>query len=229
MQFIDKSKEPPSDWAEWVRNPAREETEADDVDYDNAATDGLRKARKRLIDEQHGLCAYCQQTIDLDHSRIEHLVPNSLNKVYSKSYYNLVAVCNGSEGNINGSHCDVPRLNKPLFPMVLHNDAEDNRPTGHGYLSIDYNGMIKSKADDTRPEGRTVCAFIETLNLNHHQLVNNRRDKWDRLKKRLPRSTDKSVLNAFLKSEYDRIAKDFEYEYRQFVLMAIRKKLSPQF
>jgi len=63
MQFIQKQNIPPPNWDEWFTvagNPGRRSF---DYGADYTALTNLLHAKQYLIDEQYGLCAYCQQTI----------------------------------------------------------------------------------------------------------------------------------------------------------------------
>ena len=53
--------------------------------------------RRSLLEEQHGLCAYCMKRLKDDgrHTTIEHLVPLSRDKEKSLDYRNMAAVCKG--------------------------------------------------------------------------------------------------------------------------------------
>ena len=62
-----------------------------------------RELRKHLINEQLGMCCYCEMMISLEESHIEHLKPKG-NPSYRKdmfSYGNLLASCNGKDSRGN--------------------------------------------------------------------------------------------------------------------------------
>lgn len=69
-----------------------------------------------LIEERHGLCAYCMRRIQNNpHSRIEHLEPLSKDKEKAIDYNNMLGVCDGGEGVSNQSErilcCDAHKKN----------------------------------------------------------------------------------------------------------------------
>jgi hypothetical protein len=91
MQYIKKQNTPPIEWDIWFTKAAGDRSY--DYGNDNKSLTNLRQARQFLINEQHGLCAYCQQTISMENSSIEHVIAKEFNKELSTNYYNLVAVC----------------------------------------------------------------------------------------------------------------------------------------
>lgn len=78
----------------------KERQEAGDVKAARYAFDHLRvkeDIKESLLQEQHGLCAYCMQEITPSSARIEHWKPLSKNTEDALEYSNMFAVCYGGE------------------------------------------------------------------------------------------------------------------------------------
>lgn len=82
-------------WDEIAEEPSSKEAKRIRKEY----FDKLDKKRLRaaLIEEQHGLCAYCMSSIvnDGNVTTLEHWYPLSKSKSRSMQYSNLLAVCKG--------------------------------------------------------------------------------------------------------------------------------------
>lgn len=103
MLYIRKKTEIPqevTDVLNTARENCKERLKNNDVKAARNAFDDLRETKilikNCLIQEQHGLCAYCMQTIQ-DKSRIEHWKPLSKNTEDSLDYENMFGVCYGGE------------------------------------------------------------------------------------------------------------------------------------
>lgn len=69
--------------------------------------------REAAIDEQRGLCAYCNGRLHRDHTTtLEHWRPRSDDNTEHFDWLNLLAVCSG--GSSKDLHCDKSRGNRPL-------------------------------------------------------------------------------------------------------------------
>lgn len=118
-----------------------------------------------LLREQGGLCAYCTRKITETNAHVEHIKPQSEGRGAddqdSVDYRNLLAVCDGFEGNPAGLTCDRSRGDTPLTVNPLKEGTLE---------SIRYrgDGAIYSK----RPEVEYDLNI--TLNLNQKILVRNR-------------------------------------------------------
>jgi len=84
MQFINKSHLIPPDWDIWFTTATGRRT-YNYADYQELRDLGL--AKEYLLNEQSGLCAYCQKQITTDNASIEHIVPKSHNTALSTNYY----------------------------------------------------------------------------------------------------------------------------------------------
>nr|WP_075576451.1 hypothetical protein [Olsenella timonensis] len=128
--------------------------------------------KRALLRDQGGLCAYCMRKIDLGNSHVEHVVPQSEGRgsddMLSVDYGNMLAVCDGFEGDRNGLTCDRARGNKkmtvsPLKPQTLE--------------GIRYGRDGKIRSDRSEIEGD----LTKTLNLNQESLRKNRKAVIDQL------------------------------------------------
>jgi len=82
----------------------------------NAVWDDLHckpQLRQHLIEEQSGLCIYCERRIDQANSHIEHLIPQSHEPNLRFDYSNLTVSCNGDQ-------CETPIDNATYDPEDIH-------------------------------------------------------------------------------------------------------------
>lgn len=129
-----------------------------------------------LLVEQGHLCAYCSRRIDAKTAHVEHYVPQSAGSGRddpdSVSYVNLLAVCDGFEGDSAGQTCDRARGNTPLTVNPL-------RAETLGSIRFARDGTIR--ADD----GAISRDLDKTLNLNQELLRRNRREALRRMEAKL--------------------------------------------
>lgn len=89
-------------------------------DYDsNEFAEYRPKLRKKLVEEQRGICAYCCGRITEESSHNEHIEPRHPGKYTSQrflEYTNIVASCNNTEtcGTIKKSFYDENKFVSPL-------------------------------------------------------------------------------------------------------------------
>ncbi len=83
--------------------------------FDNAPKDRMRSA---LHAEQDGLCAYCMCALDEATEalmKVEHQVPQSVDRSLQLVWSNLLGVCKGGEGLPRKQQtCDTRRGNRPI-------------------------------------------------------------------------------------------------------------------
>ena len=79
MRLIIKAAEPDS-FRDWKRNYVRENGRAAKYrNLDEHRYNYIKRALKeKLISEQHGLCCYCCNGININNSHIEHFFPKSI-------------------------------------------------------------------------------------------------------------------------------------------------------
>lgn len=160
-----------------------------------------------LIEEQHGLCAYCMRRIvsvertdeTADRIRIEHYIPLSKNKESALDYQNFLGVCYGGE---NDGHekpfvkcCDAAREDKDLTINPWDSrqmEAIAYEPNGRLYVS-EHAGLgldlVKKMQDD--------IDYVLCLN---GMLDKNKKMQYDTA----------SNLVAHRRQIYDRICTQFE-------------------
>ncbi|MBK9299096.1 MAG: TIGR02646 family protein [Bacteroidetes bacterium] len=175
MQYIKKQSTEPADWNNWFTVPPLRRTFDYDADY--AALPNLSFAKAYLIAEQCGLCAYCQQKIEVDNASIEHVTPKKHNKELSTSYFNLVAVCKKNQVKDPPTglfHCDSTRGNLLMTPIIFYSNAQSIPDRINKFFIAYASGEIGAKPNLQIEIKKQVEAFLEILNLNHSILKANR-------------------------------------------------------
>lgn len=168
MRLIKKANEP-----SLLQNYRRQ----DNATYEDLDKDVKEELRQSLIEEQLGVCAYCQMklvTTSIEH-HCERSICNGANNTQDKrlDYSNLFAVCPGKNGKPTELHCDTQKavISKKatnLLPMNLN-------PLIPAHIStIRYatSGTISSTNDTYKKELNVI------LSLNADFLRKMRREKW---------------------------------------------------
>jgi len=119
MKYIVKGQEPHS-FTEWkaLSNENWQPT------YDNLSSDVKRDVKDALINEQGGICCYCEVKLAYADSHIEHLDPQTNNEAKRLDFQNMLCSCQkllekGEPrhcGNSKGSWYDDVLLVSPLDP-----------------------------------------------------------------------------------------------------------------
>ena len=104
---------------------------------------GYREVKQQLLQDQHGLCAYCEISIKLaedeenvDDFRVEHFLPKAETNFEKHNYHldwqNLLGVCHGGSqpyvsepewrfsSRKNDRSCDVPKGGKTISERILN-------------------------------------------------------------------------------------------------------------
>ncbi|MEM8527107.1 MAG: retron system putative HNH endonuclease [Bacteroidota bacterium] len=171
MRLI-KKKTPPSDFQKYIKQKA-----SSYADMDKCVKKNLRKS---LVDEQFGICAYCQQKLKEDRIKIEHHCEQSIcngeNGPTDRrlDYTNLFAVCLGKGGQPESLHCDTLKAKKAINPSQHHLPIKI-LPTNIAHITtFEYSstGLLKSSNDTFKRE------INDILNLNATYLKKMRKDKW---------------------------------------------------
>jgi uncharacterized protein (TIGR02646 family) len=224
MQFIQKQNTEPVGWNHWFTVPPHRRTYDYHLDY--SALTNLSLAKSFLIQEQNGLCAYCQQKISLDNASIEHVTPKEQNIEFSTSYFNLVAVCkkNQVKDSFTGKlHCDSTRGSELLTSLIFYSSAKSTKVRTNKYFSAYATGEVvaKPKLDDNTK--KQVEAFIDILNLNHDILKSKRaKDILNGISDASKTSPNKLI---FWRAQYDRILNNPKQPFREFLLVYIGSKI----
>lgn len=127
----------------------------------------ITEVRKHLIEEQNGLCAYCECRIEKDNSHTDHLKPKSIYPNLEFNYNNLVASCEGffpenkDRMNKTCGHRKDSKFDEDLFldPTTIINIANYfiyNKDTGEIFPN-------PNKCDN---EQMQATYMIDLLNLN---------------------------------------------------------------
>ncbi len=188
-----------------------------------------------LIDEQHSLCAYCNQKISLETSTIEHLICQSHNPNLDLNYHNLFAVCKGNDGKIPTSHCDKYRANGKqngyFFPFILFEKCiSTSWDSINPFFDIEFNSKLRLVSGKIIPREANISGFpsiknniqnvIDMLNLNAPILIEARKEKWQSV------LDTKQKRNLDWKALFDYYVKIESTDFYEFVLIAIHKQES---
>lgn len=228
MQFIKKQDIPPPEWDDWFSTP---NGRSYDYKKDSSSMRDLPLAKRYLLNEQSGLCAYCQSKLNEDDASIEHIIPKSLNKELSTSYYNLVAVCKNPipDAQTKKSHCDKERGSKPLSPLILYENAQVKKNNSeifnHAYFRASgSDGYILVKATLESNIQKQAESFIEILNLNDERLMNKRKEALEGIISIL-KSIPVKERGHFWKVQFDRVMKNPKQPFRQYLLINIAPRI----
>lgn len=230
MQFIPKQPNEPADWNLWF---TRADNGLRSYDYgrDVSVLHNLRNAKRYLVEEQHGLCAYCQKDMlpdgvitddALNRISLEHLIPKEYNKSVSTSYHNLVAVCNDPQ--VGEKYCENARGSKVLTTLVLHSNCSVSATANHCYFAAYSDGQVLPKERLTSEIQKQVEAFISTLNLNHPLLKDRRKSDalagWIDASKNIPVNR----RSGYWRSRFESVWRNERQQYRQFLLAYLSTK-----
>ncbi|MCX6584289.1 MAG: TIGR02646 family protein [Candidatus Aminicenantes bacterium] len=118
-----------------------------------------------LLEEQHFICCYCMQGITAEPGKahIEHWKPQSLYPGLQLNYRNLLAVCDGNEGNPKHlPHCDRSKGDKEI-------SIDPTNPNCETLIKFRSSGEVDSDNKKVEQELNSV------LNLNQQTLSENRK------------------------------------------------------
>jgi uncharacterized protein (TIGR02646 family) len=207
----------------------------------NATYDGFsakKEIRESLLEEQKRICAYCMQRISEDRdeelnkykTEIEHYKSQDEFPELALDYKNMLAVCNGNQGNPEHLlHCDKSKdteKNKKHLPLSV------NPLFLHSIEKIKYQKDGEIYSDD-----ETINQDLnKLLNLNQQTLKQNRKNVIDAVYEELERRHVKNTpwkisIVQKLRDEWDA---EVDGTYKPFCQAAIYhldrilKKLSKQ-
>jgi uncharacterized protein (TIGR02646 family) len=228
MQYINKQDAEPADWDQWFTVPPNRRSF--NYGQDSGSLPNLRKAKEYLINEQNGLCAYCQQKIEIENSSIEHVIPKEHNIELSTSYYNLVAVCNKNQikdPETNKFHCDRNRGSELISPIIFYSNSHSGSAKINCFFTAYADGQIVPKHNIKDNIKNQVQAFIDILNLNHANLLSKRaKDTLNGLTaayKAIPDSN--SQKGKYWNIQYNRLLSNVNHPFREYILIYIGNKL----
>lgn len=177
-------------------DPLRQYRSTPNASYDNCPKEALKDS---LLREQNFLCAYCMARITNDTMSIEHWKCQADNRELELSYSNLLAVCNGNEGQpLRKQHCDTRKGSRNL----TYNPANSEH---HARLRIRYTRLTgKIESEDTAfclELGGEQRGAEGVLNLNYKQIMNNRLAVIGRVEQelnKLPQNAKKSQIRQLI-------------------------------
>jgi uncharacterized protein (TIGR02646 family) len=136
-----------------------------DAIYDGPNFTPVKNAiRKKLLEEQGYLCAYCMGRIELHSMRIEHWRCQDTYPDEQLNYKNMLGTCTGNEGlPYSEETCDVRKKNAD----IAFNPSDMNH---HKQMKIIYynDGTIGSENTKFNND------IEKLLNLNYYRLIQNR-------------------------------------------------------
>ncbi len=224
MQYIKKNNKEPDDWSSWFTVPPTRRSYDYGADYSSCPE--LHLAKSFLIEEQNGLCGYCQQKITVRDSSIEHVTPKEHNKELSTNYFNLIAVCKKQQIQdpiTKKLHCDSTRGSELISPIIFYANANSTATGLNKYFKAYSTGEVLAKDNLDAKTKNQVNAFIENLNLNHSVLKNKRaKDVLNGISIAANSVTDKQ---RFWRAQYNRILLNLGHPFREFLLVYIGPKI----
>lgn len=230
MRFINKIRRLPLGFSDIV-----------DQVLDTPGSDGFNslgslkpKLLEYLINEQNGLCAYCNQRITVKSATVEHLICQSHNPILDLNYHNLFAVCRGNEGVVQKSHCDKHRANAKkndyFFPFLFFKHCiTSSWNQTNPFFDVEFNsrtGVISGKITAKEanvigyPSIKTRIEYaIDVLNLNAPILIEARKKKWQMVLQTKQKNVFswQDLFNHYLN-------KNPNTDFHEFVMLAIRKQ-----
>jgi len=168
MRWIRKNA-PPFEFQTYVK--------ADNASYEDMDTEVKNALRRALFDEQLGLCAYCQQKLNVAETKIEHHCEQSIcngendRQDRRLDYANLLLVCLGISGENDDLHCDTHKATLDQtqgLPMQINPTINNHIAT----ISYSRTGIIRS----SNPLFDSELNKILNLNLNYLKIL--RKRKW---------------------------------------------------
>lgn len=189
MKRVYKSKREPEALARYRKNYPRETWEH----FRRRARNGYREVKRQILQDQHGLCAYCEISIKLaqlesevDDFRVEHFYPKGATQEHGHNYHldwrNLLGVCHGGSQPCvpdaeqrysalkRDRSCDVPKGGKEISSLILNplkipGNARIFRYAEHsGKILVDENSCPPRLL-------RKARSTIRELNLNAPRLM----------------------------------------------------------
>lgn len=146
--------------------------------------------------EQQGLCCYCESTVALGNSHIEHLEPRKANTGRWYDYANLAISCNGGIGEHCGHYKDDRRRNPTGAWDAQKFLAPHDPQTGNLFRYLP-NGSVAA----TAVSHDTAAYLIAYLGLNCARLTERRRQHAKIIVDTLGECDEPSIVN-WLRQEY---------------------------
>ncbi len=100
MKYIEKRDEPQS-FTDW-KNSANEDWQPS---YDKLSGKEKEDIKNALINEQGGICCYCERTLEFNDSHIEHLNPQCTSEEERLDFNNMLCSCQQQLKKREPQHC----------------------------------------------------------------------------------------------------------------------------
>lgn len=175
-----------------TNDPLRGHRSAPNATYENIPTSVRSTLQDSLLKEQGYLCCYCMKRIVATSMSVEHWKPRSKFPELALDYDNLLAVCDGNQGQSpKDQHCDTQKGNKTLSL----NPADPNHASRLKIRYLPSTGKIESADCQLAQEIDSV------LNLNHALLLASRKEVISRVRKwlsSLPPNASKAAVQQGL-------------------------------
>lgn len=150
---------------------------ASNASFDDMDSDVKEDLRNSLVEEQQGVCAYCQQILRKNKIKIEHhcerSICNGQNGIPDRrlDYANLLAVCLGQGGLENELHCDSKKA-------TFH--SGNGLPITVNPINISHIQTIKYSSTGGISSSNSLYnkEIDEILNLNIPYIKAARKKKW---------------------------------------------------
>lgn len=196
--------------------------------YENyAEKDDIRES---LVAEQGGICCYCMQRIrpNLESMKIEHWLCQDKYPKRHLDYDNLLGACLGGTGKSRrDQHCDTRKGNDDILfnPANLGHDVENLfKFLGSGLIEAN-NPEVQSQINDVISKDTPSLNHYSSLNLNHPNLVRNRKAVLDAFTQMLRNEKARDIdLNKYLVDWEGKNGGQLQ-EYCQVIIYYLRKKL----
>ena len=205
----------PSGLAQYVKNRPKDYSWERFHDEDPAS---YRELRDALLQLQHGLCGYCEQTMPKDDCQVEHVIPrisSTNDHQHDLNPTNLLAGCKGGTArNLYGPetiHPDPDRFGDNSCGQAKGNTIEElfidprTLPKQGALFKVNASGSIVADEAACQGAGIPKCRVdrtIEILGLDVDRLKRAREKRWQ--------SINKSYSNDFENPEVMRQAAQAE-------------------
>ena len=169
-----------------------------------------RELRDALIQNQHGLCAYCEIEIKEWRRQVEHVIPQSSDRTKSLDIANMVACClGGTRPMRDEDHYRMPVKHNLSCGQTKGNQIDKNfldpriLPALPSLMRVIDNGLIEADENACQRAGffpDHVTRTIEILNLNAERLRLAREKWWNDLVDRSGQIDDSDMMSDWIRA-----------------------------
>ena len=190
--------------------------------------------KRTLIEEQHGICAYCMARIKEDSMTIEHWQPLSKGKKYALDYKNFAGCCCGGrpKGSNNELCCDAAKEDKAITISPWNKEHMDKiKYTTEGRVVFDgENPEIFKDINYTLKLNGELDSEGNMLHDTWTRLVENRRRQYRKFSEIMHRMNGNKYSQERIVAELKKCIKNLESqeEYEEYVgvlLYFMRRKV----